>query len=129
MNIFEQGTKRHLRFPTTLGVLTIEDLWELPLLGGKLCLDDIAINLDTLVTHDRTKSFVTENKAADPDITLSFEIVKRVIEIKKAASDKARKARETRETKQKIMAIIATKQDEELASKSIEELSALVDGL
>ena len=50
-------------------------------------------------------------------------------EVKQEKRDNALNAKKTRETKQKLMAILATKQDEELQSKSQEEIKEMIDEL
>ena len=47
--IFMKATQKKLRFDSTQGLLTVEDLWDLPLTGTnkKANLDDIAIGLDS----------------------------------------------------------------------------------
>jgi len=129
MNIFEQATKHHIRYSTIIGVLSVEDLWDLPLTGGKISLDDIAIELDERFSTSQRKSFVEEIVTTDKDAICAFDVVKRIIEVKLAERNKVKKAAETRENKQKIMAIIASKQDDELKDKSIEELSVLLNNL
>jgi len=60
---------------------------------------------------------------------LKFDIIKHVIEIRLAENEAAATARANKERKQKILAIIANKQDEQLATSSIEDLQKLAEAL
>lgn len=118
MHIFEKASKSHLRFNTSMGTLNVEDLWDIPLEK----LDTLAVNLKKEVEDDNTVSFIHENKTIDPTLQLSFDIVKRVIEIRLAERTAKKKAAENRAQKARIMELIAKKQDEAFSEKSLEEL-------
>ena len=124
MHIFEKATKGHLRFSTSIGTLSIEDLWDTKLEQ----LDALAIELKKKVEDDTTVSFIHEKKGVDPALQLSFDVVKRVIEIRLAEAAAKKKATENRAQKARIMELIAKKQDEAFSEKSLEELrSAMAD--
>ena len=62
MNIFEQATRAKLRFSTPNGMVSTEDLWDLPLtsLNSKRAnLDDIARTLDAELKSTASVSFVS----------------------------------------------------------------------
>ena len=127
--MFEQACRLKLRFETSRGVLSIEDLWDLPLSGTiRVNLNDIAIALHNQLKHD-TVSFVEDEQRPDPRLALSFEIVKHVIAVKKAEAKTALEARDKAEKKQRILGLIAQKQDEALGAKSEDELRELLAGL
>jgi len=65
----------------------------------------------------------------DPRLQLAFDVVKRVIDVRKAENKAAAEARTKAEQKQKILGILARKQDEALESKSEEELRALIEAM
>ena len=125
MHIFEKATKGHLRFGTSIGTLSIEDLWDIKLEQ----LDALAIELKKKVEDDTTVSFIHEKKGVDPTLQLSFDVVKRVIEIRLAEAAAKKKAAENRAQKARIMELIAKKQDEAFSEKSLEELRGELDQL
>lgn len=127
--MFEQASRLKLRFETPRGVLAVEDLWDLPLTSTRgVSLNDIAIGFHHQLKHD-TISFVDDDERPDPRLQLSFDIVKHVINVKKAENKAALEARERAEKKQKIMALIARKQDEGLEAKSEDELREMMASL
>lgn len=124
-NKFIQAARLKLRFSTAVGVLSVEDLWDLPLESkNKVNLDSIAIALHRELKDTKEESFISKSKA-DPILEMKLDIVKYIIGVKlQEAEDKA-KARVKSEQKAKIAGLIAEKQDESLKSLSLEELTAL----
>lgn len=134
MEMFEEASRRKIRFDSSRGLLSVEDLWDLPLTGARrgTTLDDIAIDLSQRVrdTVD-TVSFVNPS-AEDSDkaeLALKFEVVKHIIRVRVAERDELRAAADRREKKQKLLELIARKQDDELAGKSVDELRVLAESL
>jgi hypothetical protein len=126
MTPFERATKQKLRFDTSVGRISVEDLWDLPLEH----LDKLAQALHKEVEAGEDVSFIEAKKptAAFTELKLKFTVVKRVIEVRMAAQKKAEKAAATKAKKQRILEIMEKKQDESLEGKSLEELQALLDG-
>lgn len=132
--MFEQASRRKVRFPSTKGPLTVEDLWDLPLTTAsptRISLDGIAIYL-----HQQTKSaadtvsFVAPaSDAGNEELQLKFEIVKHIIQIRVRERDEAQAAADRRERKRRLLELIARKQEEELGQKSIDELRQMVEAL
>lgn len=131
LNIFEQALRTKLRFSTPRGLVTTEDLWDLPLssAAGKPNLDDVARDLYKQLKDENEVSFVQPAAEKNSSAKLGFEVVKHIISVKLAEREANRLAADKAAQKQKIMAIIAQKQDEALTGKSLEELTAMVDGL
>lgn len=124
--MFEQASRQKLRFETTMGLLSAEDLWELPLTSKRgPNLNDIAIGLHNQTKHD-TVSFVEEDEKPNPLLQLRFDIVKHIIDVKKAERKAAEEVASKREQKQKIMAIMSRKEDAALENASMEELQGLL---
>lgn len=129
--MFEKASRLKLRFKTPVGELSVEDLWELPLVNraGKANLDDLARDLHQQIEQAPTVSFVKKSEPVSAIPQLKFDIVLHIIKMKMTEDEAAAKAKDTRERKQQIMAIIAQKQTEQLANSSIEELQALINAL
>lgn len=131
MNIFEQATRQALRFSSPKGLLTVEDLWALPLTSstGKANLDDIAKELFTQLKNETNISFVKKAATADEKVQLSFDIVKHIIEVRVAESEAAAVARGNAEKKQRLLAVLEQKENDQLGSLSIDELRAQINAL
>ncbi|MBK8653178.1 MAG: hypothetical protein IPN20_04580 [Haliscomenobacter sp.] len=130
MNIFEQATRQAFRFESPKGFLTVEDLWNLPLISntGRANLDDIAKALHKKVEATFV-SFVPEATPVNKVHQTMLDVVVYIINTKISEAKAAEKAHEVREKKQKIMAIIEQKSDMRLADSSLEELQAMLEAL
>ncbi len=129
--MFDKGTRTKVRFDSPQGLLTLEDLWDLPLTSNrsKANLDDIARGLYKQIKESDVASFVDDTKAADEVIQLKFELVKHVIDVKKAENAAVQQQRANAEKKQQILALIAQKENEQLAGQSLDELKTLAASL
>lgn len=126
--MFEKAARIKLRFESNKGLLTAEDLFDLPLTSnsGRANLDDIAKALHKKLKSGEDVSFVLKDKKSDETVQLAFDIVIHVINVKMAEADEARKQAENRDRKQQLMAIIAQKESEQLAGMDLDELKKLV---
>jgi len=121
MENFEKATKMKLRFASSKGNLSLEDLWDLSLND----LDSIAIKLNKEIKEKSTESFVhKENSGVSPKLQLSFDVVKRIIDIKIKEAEARKKSSELRAQKARIMELIEQKKDAAFSEKSVDELMA-----
>jgi hypothetical protein len=126
MNIFERAARAKLRFPSPAGDLTTEQLFDLPPTSR----NERQVDLETLARSAYMAlrdigeiSFVDERP--DPrkaELELRLEIVKHVIESKKAEKAAAEKAAETRELRRKLLDAKAAKQEQRLSELSEEDI-------
>lgn len=123
-NIFEVATRLKLRF-SFRGMISVEDLWDLSLEN----LDSIFKELSIQIKDSKMDSLLKTKSKANETLDIMIEIVKYIVSVKLAESEARTKIRERYEQKQKILSILSDKQEEELHSKSIEELSAMLDNL
>lgn len=121
--MFIKASREKMRF-SYKGVLTVEDLWDLPVTE----LDKIYKSLNAKAKESAEESLLSES-TEDETLNTQIEIIKYIVSIKLDERDKAKKAKERKEQKEKIMSIIASKQDEALQGKSIDELTKLLDEL
>jgi len=127
--MFEKAIRNKLRFDTNRGMVTTEDLWDMPLTHGTgFSLDNIAKDLHREIEAEE-KSFVEENTKENELLALGFDVVKHVIKVKLEEQKAVKKAMETRERKAKILAIMADKQDESLKESSMDDLQKMLDEL
>ncbi len=131
MNIFEQATRAKIRFSTPVGMLSVEDLWDLPLTStrARANLDDVARLLDAELKSTSSVSFVNDVSEVNAKTKLAFDVVIHVINTKIAEAKAAKSAADVREKKQKIMAIIERKQEESLSAASIDDLQQMLASL
>jgi len=128
--MFEKASRLKLRFQSTAGMLTVEDLWELPLTRTSgTSLDSIAKAVNKELKDTAEESFVTTATAANTELALKLDILKYIISVKLQEAENRKTAAEKRERKAHIMQLIADKQDEELRGKSLEDLQKELDQL
>ena len=131
MEKFALATKNKLRFNTSKGQLNVEDLWDLPLTSdsGQPNLDDLARELHKLIKDGAEVSFVKKDNKHTKAFEVSqlkFDLVKFIIDVKLEEAEAVKKTRAAREKNQRILELIAKKDDETLASKSRDELLAML---
>ena len=113
--MYKQASKLKLRIATSVGMLSVEQLWDLP--QTKLAESIKAVKKVLKKNDDDELSFLESSKVVDVENQLRFDILKDVYLTKKA---------EAEAHNQKIMALIAEKKDESLKNMSIEELEKLM---
>jgi hypothetical protein len=130
-NLFLLASRSKFRFNTTSGVITTEDLWDLPLTDSrKANLDDVAKDLNRqLKEANQEQSFVKPSAPKTNEIQAKFDLVLAVIKTKMEERDTAKALADKLANKQKIMALIDKKKDEALAGKSLDELQSLVNAM
>ena len=127
MDIFANASRLKLRFATAVGQISVEDLWDLPLTSeNKVNLNGIAKGLAKELRESNEDDFVGDKTAKTTTIELKFDIVKHIIDVRRAEADAKKLATAKKAQNEKILAIIAKKQDESLEGKSVEELMAML---
>lgn len=124
-NLFEEATRRKLRFTTSRGDITVEDLWDLPLQSqkGDFDLDSVAklCNRDLKATEE--ESFVKPKSTVAATVSsLKLEVVKHVIATKMKAKEEAETKAKKQAQAQIIMAALERKQNAQVEAMSMEEL-------
>ena len=127
MSIFERASKQKIRFGTAKGLLSTEDLWDIPL-EGSTSLDAIARDLNSQIKGEEEVSFVQTKSTANATLALKFDIVKSVIASRLKQAESNEKAAATRTHNARIDNLIAKKKDEELENLSLEALEKLREG-
>lgn len=123
MNIFEQASRQRTRIKAQNGMLSVEDLWDIPLSQ----LDRIAQGLRREL-REVEDSFI-EKKQNNADLELKFELVKHVIETRMAERDAQKQEKEISARRQVLLAALEEKEKQELSQKSSEELRKELDNL
>lgn len=120
MDNFKLASQQKLRFQTTKGLLSTEQLWDLPLDE----LDFLAVSLEIEHKESGKKSFLVKTSVKDKTAKLRFDVVLDVLNTKVEEAQIAAEAAEIKEHNKKIIGLIAEKQDESLKGLSIKQLEA-----
>ena len=118
----KQASRMKLRFQTSKGLLSSEELWDLSIAD----LDTLAVSLEKEYEKSDGKSFVRRKTEKDRTAKLRFDIVLDILQTKMEDNDAARNAADDKEHNEKILAMIAKKKEDSLASMTIEELEKLM---
>jgi transcriptional regulator of NAD metabolism len=136
LNLFERATRDNFTFDSNRGALSVQDLWDLPLISTKhgiLTLDQVAqtVNHDLQQTKNVVSFVKPEPKADQRRILLEnkLEVVKRIIEVKIAERDAAALQAQRNKEIQELMGLIDQKEGEERAAIPLEELRARLSAM
>lgn len=118
-NLFKIATRRKTRFPSTRGLLTAEQLYDLPLTD----LDTTARAINSELKSLTEETFVEVKP--DPrkgQLTDALDLVKEVIADKLADKATAEKRNKKAALRRTLTDALARKQDEALSTASIEDI-------
>ena len=122
--MFEFALRNKVRFPYK-GMISVEDLYDL----SARELDSVFKTLNAQVKKSQEESLLATKTKEDETLSVQIEIVKYIFNTKLAEAEAAKQSRELKEKKQMLMSLIAEKENEELKSKSADELKAMLDSL
>lgn len=121
--MYKQAAALKLRFATSKGNLTVEQLFDLSLTD----LDKVAVGLKKEYEESGKQSFLTTRSVKDKEAKLRFDIALDVLNTKVEEAEELKLKKERKERNQKILAIIEDKKDEALKGKSVKALEALLE--
>ena len=121
--MYKKAAQLGLRYPFR-GLCSTEDLFDLGL-------EELDAIYKTLKKRqgEAGEGLLQERTQEDEVLTLRLSIVEDVFETKQAEIEARKAAADRRAQKARIMEIIAAKQDEALAGKSLDELQGMLDAL
>lgn len=122
--MFIKAARKKMRFPYK-GQATVEDLWDLPVTE----LDKIFKILNAEAKKAKEESLLETKSEESEKLAVRIGIIKYIVSVKLEEKKEAELAKERKEQKQKIMEILASKHDEELKGKSVEELEKMLEEL
>ena len=123
--MYKKALKMKLRFATSKGKLTTEDLFDLSLTD----LNNIAIALDKKLSESPRKSFISDIAPDTEEDELRFNIVKDVINTKLIERSNAQNAKAKAAEKAQLLEIIHRKKNQAMENMSIDELEAKLASL
>lgn len=127
-NIYKQAAQTKLRFESKRGLLTVEDLFLLPLSKGEINLRDLAIAVNKKLAKSDTDipDFLTDEHQEQTEdqqrYQLQLDILKDVIETRKEEIQAAIDAHKRNQERAAIRDLIAKKKQGNLEGLSLEEL-------
>jgi hypothetical protein len=123
--MYKKALRTKLRFSTTKGKLTTEDLFDLSLTD----LNNLAIALDKKLSETPRKSFISDIAPDTQEDELRFNIVKDVITLKLFERNAAQNAKAKAAEKAQLLEILHRKKNEALENLSVAEIEAKLASL
>lgn len=123
--MYKQASRLGLRFVTSVGPLTVEQLWGLSLTQLSNAIKAVRRVLKKTDGDDEL-SFLDDTQVVDVENQLRFDILKDVYLTRKKEVEELRDAAEVKAHNQKILTLIAKKKDKELEDMPVEELEKLL---
>jgi hypothetical protein len=123
MDNFEKASRLKLRFDIS-GSISTEQLWDIKLphlIDYEQRLTEVVEGYAKSTRRNRTRK---TNEQLENELRLS--LVTYVLDVREAEAEEAKQAAENKAHNQKILELIQSKKENELASKSVEELEAML---
>ena len=129
MSIFEKAARTKLRFETNRGMISAEQLFDMPLTSSDgFNLDAVALAIDDK-REATTKTFVAVSNPQNKVEELRLDVVKRVIEVRQEEAVEAQLKLDRKDRRQKLLSALEAKEGEELTemskAKLLKELKTL----
>jgi hypothetical protein len=128
--MFEKSSRYKYRFETKKGNVSVEDLWDIPLIHSSgVSLDEIAKSLSRSLKENEEESFVVKRTELNDTLETKLNIVKYIIKTK--IDERLLKENQAviKSQLEKIEMAIEEKTSSEWKEKSLEELQAMKDEL
>lgn len=131
--MFEKASRIGLRFETTKGLLSTEDLWRIPISSK----DTKAVTLQTLAkeayaqlkNEDNVNFFIKSTDKKDEIAKLRFDIIKYIGEIRLKEQEDSEIKESNKRKGQKLLEIAEEKELESLKALTAEEIRNMAKSL
>lgn len=124
MNIYQKAAATKLRFKTSNGAISTEDLFDLPLSSNnEMNLDTVAKTVYAALKAEEEGSFV--KKTSNPrkeQLELAMEIVKDVIRIKQEEADAKADIAAKAAKREQLLRALERNQEQVLAGMTVDQL-------
>ncbi len=134
-DLFLRATREELRFTTSKGELSTEQLWKVPL---RSALAGDAFNLDVVAKTAFARKEAVSHSFVDADAgktpaqqraELTFDVIKFVIDLKLEEEEEAGIEAANRVETAKLLEFLVEKQDQKLSAMSEKEIRARIEAL
>lgn len=129
--MFDIATRKKYRYPSSKGMISTEQLWDLPLTSNSgFSLDDVAKAINRELKTQEEESFVdTSSNPRKTELSNMLAIVVAIIQTKQAENAAARQAAQRRAEREQLVEILHNKKLQEASNLSTEELERRIAAL
>jgi len=124
-NIFKMAVEGKFRYPSNVGNVNTEDLYDLNVNQ----LDSVFKNLNKQLKKTEEESLLEIKSKEDSELDIKIEIVKVVVKEKLQAKKDALTEKENAEKKQRLLKLLKEKQDASLNDLSEDEIKKMISEL
>ncbi len=130
-DIFEFATRNKLRFNSSRGPLSVEQLWDVPLRSNDgFNLNEVAKAANKILNSATEEDFVETGRTAHQTrLEVSLEVVKHVIDAKLEDEKAAKRHSEKRIEKERLLLILSEKQNGKMSDIFERELQRRIEAL
>ena len=127
INLFEVASRQKLRFMTNKGLVTVEDLWDLPL----SVVDATAQNVKAQLDEVQGESFLRNRKEVDKNTenALRLEVLKYIINVRQDEDEIKVIAREKAARRRQLIDLLAQRDAEADSKMTREDILKELEGL
>lgn len=118
--MYKNASKLKLRFQTSLGIISVEQLWDLNLTQLTNVIKSVKKILKK--NDDDELAFLDEKNTVDTENELRFAILKDIYLEKKAELENSRTEAERKRQREKLINLIEEKKEENLRNLGVDEL-------
>lgn len=120
-NLFEMATRNKMRFPSTKGELSVEDLWDL----SDKDLDVVYKNLKDQEVKSSEESLLDDTNV-DPKLTAAIGIVRYIFTTKRNEKLEAKELIDKKRNQQLYIDALSRRKLKDIDNMSVEELEAKI---
>lgn len=117
-NVYKKAGQNKLRFDSSKGELTVEDLWTASL----AYLDRIAVAVDKQIQEEGVKSFIGRTSKSSTENKLRLDILKDVIETKVNENEAKKTKDEKKAQAEFLQGLLVEKEMDALKNMPVEEI-------
>jgi hypothetical protein len=122
MESFEKASRVKLRFTTSKGALSTEDLWDFSLTS----LDTVAKAVNKELKNEAEESFISARTTSNTLMELRLEILKHIIAVKLAEKEATVLRTEKQAKIAQLKELAMHKANEQLSQKSLDEIQKMI---
>lgn len=123
MSMFEVASREKIRFESSKGMLTVENLWDLPLQSKNGDdLDSVAKQVNKDLKETEEESFVNPSTKKNVDAQLKLDIVKHIIKVRLDENKAKLEAQEKSARRKLLLEALQNKQQQNIMNMSEEQI-------
>ena len=125
LNNFEQATRGNVTFESTKGLLTIQDVWQLPMESkNSVSLDSLSREINKQLKETEEESFIAKKTPKNVLLQLKMDLVLRIIEVCMEETEARKQASNIKAEEQELLELRAELEKESKKKMTLEEIDA-----